>query len=241
MSEEDCTLDGFLGSRLLIAQPRKGFRAGHDSVLLAAAVPAQAGSHVLELGAGVGVASLCLGARVPGVEILGVEIDAGLVRLAEANAARNAMAGRVRFEVRDAADASGEAVDHVFFNPPFHPGTGEPSPHAARDRAMREGGDAIAEWTRAALALTRQGGTVTAILRADRVPDLLAASGVHSGVVFPLFPRASEAPKRAIVQLTKGGIGPARTAMGLILHETDGANTQAAEAILRHGAALVLL
>ena len=31
----DNTLDGFLGGRLFIAQPRRGFRAGHDTVLLA--------------------------------------------------------------------------------------------------------------------------------------------------------------------------------------------------------------
>jgi hypothetical protein len=57
----DNTLDGFLGGRLSIAQPRRGFRAGHDTVLLAASIPAPAGSHVLELGSGAGVASLCLG------------------------------------------------------------------------------------------------------------------------------------------------------------------------------------
>jgi len=85
--------DGFLGGRLIIAQPRAGFRAGHDAVLLAAAVPAKPGQRVLELGSGSGVASLCLAARVADVSVVGIEIDAELVRLANENAARNSMAG----------------------------------------------------------------------------------------------------------------------------------------------------
>jgi tRNA1Val (adenine37-N6)-methyltransferase len=86
MSALRVSRDGFLNKRILIDQPLAGFRAGHDSVLLAASVPAGAGQSVLELGAGAGVVSLCLAARVRAVSITGVEIDAELVALANANA-----------------------------------------------------------------------------------------------------------------------------------------------------------
>jgi len=43
------TRDEFLGGRLGILQPKKGYRAGVDPVLLAASVPARAGQSVLEL------------------------------------------------------------------------------------------------------------------------------------------------------------------------------------------------
>jgi tRNA1(Val) A37 N6-methylase TrmN6 len=236
------TLDRFLGGRLLIAQPRSGFRAGHDTVLLAAAVPAASGSHVLELGSGSGVASLCLASRVPGARVLGVEIDPELVALANDNAARNAMADRVRFQAGDAETAShhGAAFDHVFFNPPFHPASGQESPVAARTLAMRDSANTIGEWTRIALDLTKPGGTVTAMLRSDRVDDMLANAEANSAVLFPLFPRAGEPPKRTIVQLLKTGTARTRVAAGLILHKSDGGNTEAAEAVLRHGAALTL-
>ncbi|WP_348656358.1 methyltransferase, partial [uncultured Sulfitobacter sp.] len=69
------TRDAFLGGKLHLWQPRKGYRAGVDPVLLAATVPAQAGQRVLELGCGVGAVSLCLGARVPGLQLTGVEIQ----------------------------------------------------------------------------------------------------------------------------------------------------------------------
>ena len=57
--------DEFLGGRIVVMQPETGHRAGSDAVWLAAAVPAVAGEHVLDAGAGVGVAGLCLLARVP--------------------------------------------------------------------------------------------------------------------------------------------------------------------------------
>ena len=39
--------DGFLGSRLQILQPLKGYRAGLDAVLLAASIPARSGEQAL--------------------------------------------------------------------------------------------------------------------------------------------------------------------------------------------------
>ena len=104
MSTGGLTLDRFLGGRVVAAQPADGFRAGHDTVLLAAAVPAEPGSTVLELGSGVGIASLCLAARVPGVRIVGVEIDPDLVRLANDNAAHNDLSARVSFIAADASN-----------------------------------------------------------------------------------------------------------------------------------------
>lgn len=95
------TEDGFLDGRLRICQPERGFRAGLDAVMLAAAVPAGAGDSALELGAGVGTASLCLAART-GCRVTGIEIEPALVELANANAARNGMAGQVTFQAGDA-------------------------------------------------------------------------------------------------------------------------------------------
>ncbi|MEL6264223.1 MAG: methyltransferase, partial [Pseudomonadota bacterium] len=61
------THDRLLGGRVGLTQPRQGYRAATDPVLLAAAVPAAAGETVLELGIGAGAAVLCLAARVPGL------------------------------------------------------------------------------------------------------------------------------------------------------------------------------
>src|SRR4029450_10164534 len=88
--------DDFLGGRISVAQPRKGNRAGSAAGLLAASVPAREGERVLDIGAGSGVAGLCLLARVQGVDVTGVEIDAGLAALAARQAAANGFAGQFR-------------------------------------------------------------------------------------------------------------------------------------------------
>ena len=54
------TEDAVLGGKLLLKQPRRGHRFGHDALLLAAACPARARERVVDLGAGVGAAGLAL-------------------------------------------------------------------------------------------------------------------------------------------------------------------------------------
>ena len=83
------TEDRLLDGRVLLRQPADGLRAGLDAVMLAAHVPARPGEAVLELGCGSGAALLCLLARIPGLEGIGVERDPGLAALAAENLRRN--------------------------------------------------------------------------------------------------------------------------------------------------------
>ena len=85
----EITRDKFLGGRLVISQPKKGYRAGVDPVILAASIPARSGESILELGCGVGVASLCLAQRVKALRITGLEILPQIAQLARDNAQEN--------------------------------------------------------------------------------------------------------------------------------------------------------
>lgn len=235
----DCTLDRFLDGRIIAAQPKAGFRAGHDTVLLAAAVPA--GPKVLELGSGAGIASLCYARRVADAEVRGVEIDPDLVAIAIDNAARNHLAERVRFSAGNAAPVHfATKYDQVFFNPPFHAATGTRSPVHGRDEAKRDTGSVLAQFMKAALRNVQRGGTITAIIRRDRVDDLLAMAMHSPAVVFPLYPRAGSEPKRAIVQIAAAVSGGVHYGAGLVLHRDGGGNTEEAEAILRNAEPLRL-
>src|SRR6516164_6698643 len=95
--------DALLGGRLVLRQPLRGHRFGHDAVLLAAATPARTGEHAIDLGAGVGAAGLALARRVEGLAITLIELDPNLAALARENAARNALANRVRAVCLDVA------------------------------------------------------------------------------------------------------------------------------------------
>lgn len=70
----ETTDDALLSGKVRLRQPRHGYRAAVNSVVLAAAVATQPGQRVLELGCGAGAALLCLAARIPGLALTGIEI-----------------------------------------------------------------------------------------------------------------------------------------------------------------------
>jgi len=232
--------DRFLGGRVIAQQPVGGFRSGLDAVMLAAAVSARAGDTALELGAGAGVASLCLAARVPGCDVTGVEIDAALAEAANANARLNAARAKfVRADVFGLPAGLRREFGHVFCNPPFHGDAGETSPDPARARALKDGGR-LGDWLKAALKRTVSNGTFTAILRADRMDEALAALPGTGVTVFPLWPRAGMPAGRVILSVHKDSRARLVLLPGLVLHAGDGEWSDAADAVLRQGAPLDL-
>jgi len=246
--EEALTADTLLGGRVRLLQPAHGYRAAIDPVLLAAAVPAEGGQQVLDLGAGAGAASLCLAHRVELCRVAGLELQRAMVRLANDNAALNGLKDRVAVMegdvLRPPPRLAPGSFDHVMANPP-HLEAARASPAAAPGKAAatREGEAALAAWIALGLAMLRAKGTLTLVHRADRLDALLAALHGRAGgiVVFPLWPMADGRPaKRVIVQARRGVATPTRLAAGLVLHRADGGFSDAAEAVLRGGAALAL-
>ena len=112
----------------------------------------------------------------------------------------------------------------------------------ARAEATIEGDAELGDWVRFALSMARSKGTVTFIQRADRIDAMLGQLYGRAGeiVVFPLWPGQGKPASRILVRARKQVASPARLAMGLVLHEADGRFSQAAEAVLRGGEALVL-
>jgi tRNA1(Val) A37 N6-methylase TrmN6 len=240
--------DTLLGGRVKLRQPREGYRVAIDPVLLAAAIPARAADRVLDIGSGTGAASLCLAARVPGCSIVGLERDPAMARLAAENIARNDVADRVSVIEGDLllppAALAPRSFTQVMANPPFlEAARASASPVAARATAAVESEALLADWIDFALSMLRDKGALTVIHRADRLGDLLAALGGRAGgaIVFPLWPGEGKPAKRILLQATKGSAAPLVLAPGLVLHRADGRNSDAAEAILRHGAALPLV
>ncbi|MEL6765562.1 MAG: methyltransferase [Pseudomonadota bacterium] len=243
--------DRLLGGRVRLLQPKAGYRAATDPVLLAAAVAAKVGETVLELGIGAGAASLCLAARVPGLQLTGLEIEPGYAALSRANAAAAGVALEV-IEGDVAAMPAGlraRRFDHVIFNPPYH-AHGPASPIPVRDRAHREAaeGAGLTAWLVAALKRARPRGRITLIHRAERLPEILAAlHGPAGGIrALPLTARAGRPAGRVIVTARTQVATPFALLAPLVLHAgavhvLDGDDfTPEARAILRDGSALTL-
>jgi tRNA1Val (adenine37-N6)-methyltransferase len=239
---EELSCDGFLGGRLRLWQPRVGYRAATDPVLLAAFVPAKPGERVLELGCGVGAAALCLAARVAGLELHGLELQPAYAALARRNAAENGI-GLVVHEgnLRRPPPALWGGFDHVLANPPFHPPGATAPDDAGRAIAHREAEEGLGAWIDAGLRRLRPGGWLVLIHRAERLGTLLAGLEGRAGgtEILPLAGRSGRSAGRVLVRARKGSRTPLRLLPPFILHQGNAHDgdresyTAAAQRVLR--------
>jgi tRNA1(Val) A37 N6-methylase TrmN6 len=255
MPETPVTIDNFLGGRLTVAQPAHGYRAGLDAVLLAAtvAVDGDAPATVLDLGAGVGTAGLCVATRIRRAQITLLEMQPELSALAAQNIQRNQLELRVQVITADvhtsaeqlsALGLRADHFDHVVCNPPYDiEGQGRTPPNALKARSHVMPVGELEHWGRVLARYCRASGAVTMIHRADALGPVLAALGGRFGGlrVLPLHPRAGEPASRIIVRGIKGSRAPLSLLDGLVLHSANGHGfTDQVQEILREGAALPL-
>lgn len=218
---ENQTQDLFLGGRLRLSQPRDGYRAAADPVLLAAACPARPGQSVLELGCGVGVASFCLGARVAGLHQSGLELQPAYADLARHNSAVSGIPFDVHVgDLTRMPEGLRGSFDHVIANPPYFTNQGGTAARdAGRETAQRED-TPLSDWVLAARKRLHPGGYLTMINASDRLPDILAAmQGFGAISVLPLQPRPNRMANRVIVQARKGAKGAFRLLSPLVMHD----------------------
>jgi tRNA1(Val) A37 N6-methylase TrmN6 len=241
--------DAVLGGRLRLRQPLTGHRVGHDAILLAAATAGRAGEHAVDLGAGVGAAGLALAARVAGLKVTLVEIDAALCALAADNARLNKLADLVNVIACDAEDGEALAAagllpgsaDRVLMNPPFHDASRQNLSPDPRRRLAHAAPPGLSQgWIASAARLLKPQGVLTLIWRADALAEVQSALAAEFGgiAVLPVQPRADAPAIRVLVRAVKSGRGAPRTCPVLILNDQHGRPTAAAEAVLRGGKTL---
>ncbi len=240
---DDLTCDDFLGGALSIWQPRKGYRAGVDAVLLAASVPAKPGQSVLELGCGVGTAALCLAARVPGVEVTGVEVQSDYAALAQ----KNGVGTVVNADLRELpADLRQKQFNHVMMNPPyFDRAQGGKAADAGRDIG-RAGDTPLTDWLDVGIKRVGPKGHLTLIQNMTRLPEVICALEGRLGSIIlrPIAPRAGQPANLFILQGQQDGRAAFRMTDALVMHAgqtLQGDNvtyTRQIQAVLRNAAPL---
>lgn len=226
------TDDAFLGGRLTVSQPRHGFRAGLDSVLLGAAVPGGT-MHLLDLGSGVGAAALvalALG-RAEAAEL--AERDGEAIVLARRNIDVNGFAGRARVSAvditvpadRKAVGILDNGAQVVIANPPyFSAGQGTLAQEASRAAARHMEADLLDLWLRAAASSATAGGMAIVVYPAEGLGSLLKAFDRRFGAltILPLTPRPGAAATRVLVRGIKGSRQPLTLLGSRFLHEAEG-------------------
>ena len=244
-----------LGGRVVCLQTKNGYRAAIDPVFLAAAIDANAGDRVLDVGSGTGAASLCLAARIPGVEITGIEIQSEYAQMARKSASLTGVKKQINFITADLTALPKSRIfrefDHVMTNPPYiMVGRGRVPSDKTKARANFESHVALDQWIYHCLRMIRSRGIFTIIHRADRLEHIMASiTGVLGNiVVFPLWPSQVSSNKnestnanRIIISGRKGVKSPGVLSSGITLHEgLDGRYTNDADSILTHAFPLKL-
>ncbi|MEZ5871835.1 MAG: methyltransferase [Nitratireductor sp.] len=251
--EVETRRDAFFRGRFEVLQPvRGGHRAGSDALLLAASLPEGARGHLADLGSGVGVAGIAAAVANPLIEVLLVEIDPLMKRLAVESLqlpANRMLHGRVTAlqadatlsgEKRTASGLANNAFDHVIMNPPYNHSGQRISPDELRSLAHSMGEGGLDPWLRTAAAILKPGGMMHMIWRTERIGDVIAGCQGRFGglIILPLHAREGEAASRIIIRAIRGSKAPVSIATGVVLHGDGDKPTALADAALNGNARL---
>lgn len=248
--EEDAIADGFLNGRLSVLQPVRDVRAGIDPVFLAASIEAKSGERILDVGAGVGVASLCLGQRLD-VGVWGLEIHPWLADLFSRNIKNNNFSGRIHAVEGDlfapikhleALGLKQNGFDHIFTNPPFYTGF-DATPPSEGLRALAHINNAgLDRWLGRCCGFLRSGGSLSVIYPASALGELLPAASKRLGGIclYFLWSGKSQPASRVLLRGTLGSKAPLHVLPGMTVHNPDGSYSSAAQTVLREGTGIAM-
>ncbi len=237
---QNITDDSFLGGKLSLFQPKNGFRAGLDSVLLAASVNAKSGEKVLEVGSGVGTVLFCLMNRISCLQATGIEIMKEYHSLSLKNAKRNKInANLILGDFSTYTKLNEEIFDQIFFNPPYYPvGNYKTSGNKLLEIANIEYPEILKKMLNFALKRCKPYGYITLIHRPARISDILSIlkNGAGNIKILPIVSSNSKVASRIIIRARKSAKGETKLLNPIFLYkESKKQYTSEIQKILRNG------
>jgi tRNA1(Val) A37 N6-methylase TrmN6 len=200
----ETTRDTLFDGAVALAQPARGYRVNVDALLLGAfAAESGRARHALDLGAGVGAATLALVQFGAVGRVSAIERDPELARLCRENlAARGLDASVTVADVSALPRGLAGTADLVIANPPFFEAGERRAGDARRERAR---GGALAPFLRAARrALGARGARAAFVYPTrslSRFLDLANAAGLVPKRLRLVHPFATEPARVALVEL----------------------------------------
>ena len=178
------TVDRVFGGRVAVVQRRDGYRFSLDSLLLARFVEIQGSARIVDLGAGNGVVALSLAVLHGEVEVVGVELQEGMVDRARRGVDLNGLGERMRMMKGDVRALDKELAckrfDVAVCNPPYRPPrSGRVNPDAERLLARHEVEGGLADFVGAGASLLRHRGRMCLVYPAERAVELFSMMRRH--------------------------------------------------------------
>jgi tRNA1Val (adenine37-N6)-methyltransferase len=231
------TRDRFLNGKIVLNQPRSGYRFSIDAVILSHLACPQRGETVLDLGTGCGVVPILLAFRHPDIQLIGVEIQACLASFARQNVEENRMADRIRIVAKDMATLSltdiGGPVDLVVTNPPYRKlDSGRINADAQRAVARHELKIDLALLLHTARRMLRKSGRVVVIYPSVRTVDLVTtmrATGLEPKALTMIHSTASSPARLIVITGIDGGRPGLEVNAPVHLYDDDGSYTPSIE------------
>lgn len=235
------TEDSFLGGKIRLKQPKSGFRAGTDTVLLASAIKAKPYEAVLELGVGSAVGLCCLAARVPNLELVGVEKQPEVAKIANENIENCKFNGKI-IEA-DIFDLPKELrlrqFDHVMLNPPFFESSAHSAPNDPSKAISHIAHETLADWLDVARKRLRAKGILTIIHRASMLGEILnGLEGFGNIKILPITGGRNLEAKSVLVCASWQSRSALKILPFLMTHDFEGNATSSLQNIARDGQAL---
>jgi tRNA1(Val) A37 N6-methylase TrmN6 len=171
---------------LTLSQSSNGYRYSIDAFLLADFCYVNKDSKVLDLGSGCGILSILLSKAWPQSQVVGIEIQPDLIRLANRNLSNNKLYEKISFIQGDIREISRffvkEEFEIVITNPPYYRiGHGRINPHFGKASSRHEIIGSLKDFINAAVKVLRPKGSFYIIYTAKRAPELIYEC-IHFGL-----------------------------------------------------------
>ncbi len=239
------TEDEFLSGRIKAIQAKKGFRAGIDTVLLAASVDIDS-INIAEFGAGSGIASCCVLADLRMANATLIDFNADALALADKNLEKNGFSKRAKTlfldvtnkgSVREEAGLKNNYYTSIIANPPFFDAkAGTLSPETSRADSRHMQNDDLDKWVKCAASSAAGGAEVIFIHSIGSLPRLLGSFAARFGniSILPISSRTGQNASRVLIRGIKGSRAPMSLLAPLVLHGPNGnAYLEQSDAIFR--------
>jgi len=238
--EEGETLDVLGDNRLLLIQPRDGYRFSIDSLLLWGFLLVSPEDQWADLGSGCGIIAIALAKLGHVKHVVSVELQEELADLARRNCRLNHVEKTVTIitgNIRDKKLSKRiSPVNCVCANPPYYTSvSGRINPDSQKALARHEMKGTLEDFISCGRTLLKRGGGFNVILPVERLPEafeqLLRARLFPSRLRF-VHSRAALPAVLVLIEARKEKRTPLNVAFPFIIYEAEGRYTPEAQALI---------